>query len=204
MRVLNCLRPEAADQTKKEFDMKKIANLLFEAKMLKEIPRSGYHFLGSGAESVAEHSFLTAFIAYIMSQLDPLIDAHKLISMCLVHDLPEARVGDLNSVHKNYIRADEAKAIEDMTRDLPFGPRLAELVAEFRDDRSLEAKLAHDADQLALLLELKDLSDIGYKPPQTWIPNVIDRLKTATGNKIAKAVMRTRRDEWWINNTVDR
>ncbi len=34
--------------------MKNIANLLFEAKMLKEIPRSGFHFLGSGKESIAE------------------------------------------------------------------------------------------------------------------------------------------------------
>ena len=47
--------------------MKKIANLLFEAKILKEIPRSGYHFLGAGKESVAEHSFSTTFIAYVMS-----------------------------------------------------------------------------------------------------------------------------------------
>ena len=42
--------------------MKNIANLLFEAKMLKEIPRSGFHFLGAGKESIAEHSFVTTFI----------------------------------------------------------------------------------------------------------------------------------------------
>ena len=46
--------------------MKRIANLLFEAKMLKEIPRSGYHFLGSGRETVAEHSFMITFIALNM------------------------------------------------------------------------------------------------------------------------------------------
>jgi len=34
--------------------MKHIANLLFEAKMLKEIPRSGFHFLGCGKESIIE------------------------------------------------------------------------------------------------------------------------------------------------------
>ena len=72
---------------------KSIANLLFEAKMLKEIPRSGFHFLGAGKESVAEHTFSTTFIAFVMSQLEPEIDALKLISMCLVHDLPEARIG---------------------------------------------------------------------------------------------------------------
>ena len=183
--------------------MKKIANLLFEAKMLKEIPRSGYHFLGAGRESVAEHSFCTTFIAYVMSQLEPGVDALKLISMCLVHDLPEARIGDLNTVHKTYVTADETKALDDTTSGLAFGHCLADLVHEFRDGHSNEAKLAQDADQLALILELKDLMDIGHRPPKSWIDNVIGRLKTETGKKISDAVMETRRDEWWFNKSVD-
>ncbi|MBT8370978.1 MAG: HD domain-containing protein [Deltaproteobacteria bacterium] len=184
--------------------MKRIAKLLFEAKILKEIPRSGYHFLGAGKESVAEHSFSATFIAYVMSQLVPDVDALKLISMCLIHDLPEARIGDLNTVQKKYTNADEFKAIEDTIKGLAFGKSLADLVLEFRAGRSTEAKLAHDADQIALILELKDLMDIGYKPPKTWIQNVISRLKTKTGHKIADAIMKTRRDEWWFKNTVDR
>ena len=177
--------------------MKKIANLLFEAKILKEIPRSGYHFLGAGKESVAEHSFSTTFIAYVMSQLLPEVDALKLINMCLVHDLAEARIGDLNTVHKKYVTADENKALEDATAGLSFGHNLVELTQEFKDGRTAEARLARDADQIALILELKDLIDIGYEPPKTWIQNVIDRLQTETGKKIGEAVMQTNRDEWW-------
>ena len=100
--------------------MKKIANLLFEAKILKEIPRSGYHFLGAGKESVAEHTFSTTFISYVMSRMLPDVDALKLISMCLIHDLPEARTGDLNAVHKQYVTADDRKALEDATGDVFF------------------------------------------------------------------------------------
>ena len=177
--------------------MKKIANLLFEAKILKEIPRSGYHFLGAGKESVAEHSFCTTFIAYVMSQLLPEVDALKLINMCLVHDLAEARIGDLNTVHKKYVTADENKALEDATAGLSFGHSLVELIQEFNDGRTAEARLARDADHLALILELKELIDIGYEPPKTWIQNVIDRLQTETGKKIGEAVMQTNRDEWW-------
>ena len=40
--------------------MKNLANFLFEVGMLKRTPRTGFQFLGSGAESVAEHSFRTA------------------------------------------------------------------------------------------------------------------------------------------------
>jgi putative hydrolase of HD superfamily len=177
--------------------MKNIANLLFEAKMLKEIPRSGYQFLGAGNESVAEHCFSVTFIAYVMSRMEPDVDAMRLISMCLIHDLPEARIGDLNTVNKKYLKADESKALGDTIKGLAFGQDLTDLFKEFSDGRSLEAKLAHDADQLALILELKDLKDIGYKPPETWIGNVIGRLETETGQKIARAVMDTCRDEWW-------
>lgn len=179
--------------------MKKIANLLFEAKILKEIPRSGYHFLGAGKESVAEHSFSTTFIAYVMSQLLPEVDALKLINMCLIHDFAEARIGDLNTVHKKYVTADENKALEDATAGLLFGEKMTALIKEFNDGGTVEAKLARDADHLALILELKGLIDIGYEPPKTWIENVIGRLQTETGQQIASAVMQTGRDEWWLD-----
>ena len=179
--------------------MKKIANLLFEAKMLKDIPRSGYPFLGVGKESVAEHSFSTTFIAYVMSQLLPEADALKLITMCLIHDFPEARTGDLNAVHKQYVTADDSKALRDAAGPLFFGDKMTALIQEFEAGVTVEAKLARDADQLALILELKELIDIGYEPPKTWIQNVINRLQTETGQKIAAAVMQTGRDDWWLS-----
>ena len=96
--------------------MKEIVNLLFEARILKEIPRSGFQFLGSGRESVAEHSYLTAFIGSVLAYLVPEVDQLRLLQMCLVHDLAEARTGDLNYVQKGYVTADEAKAVDDLTR----------------------------------------------------------------------------------------
>lgn len=183
--------------------MKNIANLLFEAKMLKEIPRSGFHFLGAGKESIAEHSFSATFIAYVMSQLEPTVDALKLTTMCLVHDLPETRIGDLNTVHKTYVTADEARAVKDTTEGLPFGSSIADLIDEFNEGRSPEAKLARDADQLSLILELKYLSDIGYAPPDKWLPPVLTRLKTKIAKKIAQSIMETNRDDWWLNNYID-
>ena len=181
--------------------MKEIAHLLFEAKILKEIPRSGYHFLGAGKESVAEHSYSTAFIGYVISQLESGVDALKLISMCLIHDLPEARVGDLNTVQKLYVTADEKRALADATRGVPFAQNMKDLMQEYKECSTKEARLAHDADQLALILELKDLMDVGFNPPHSWIENVVGRVKTETGRKIAQAVMETQRDDWWTNLT---
>lgn len=183
--------------------MKNISNLLFKANILKKIPRSGYHFLGSGKESVAEHSFSVSFIAFVMAQMEPDIDALKLISMCLVHDLPEAKTGDLNYVQKKYVTANENKAVKHITKSLPFGTTLAELISEFNERRSMESKLAHDADQLALILDLKTLSDIGYAPPKKWLPFALKRLETKTGQAIARNIMETGWDAWWLENYID-
>jgi putative hydrolase of HD superfamily len=184
--------------------MKRIADLLFEARMLKEIPRSGFPFLGAGRESVAEHVYATAFTAYVMTQLHPDIDALKLISMCLVHDLAEARIGDLNSVHKAYVQPDEPRAVADAIRGLPFGAQLKALIDEYNAGSSREARLARDADQISLVLELKDLDDIGYRTPQDWLPHVLNRLQTETGKTLASAILSTRRDNWWWEAAASR
>lgn len=177
-----------------------IADLLFEAKILKNIPRSGFHFLGAGKESVAEHVFITTFIAYVMSKIVPDIDALRLITMCLVHDLTEARTGDLNYVQKKYVRAEENRALKDATRDIPFADSLSDLLYEFNEGKSAEAKLARDADQLSLVLELKSLIDIGYKPPDKWLPFVLNRLKTKTGKKLSESILKTTEDSWWFKD----
>ena len=178
--------------------MKAIADLLFESKMLKQIPRSGYHFLGAGNESVAEHSFSATFIAFVMSRLEPGVDSLRLISMCLVHDLGEARTGDLNYVQKKYVLADEARAIADATRKIPFGSDITELIDEFNQQETLEAKLAHDADQISFILDLKAISDTGATTPAKWLPFVIDRLKTDLGKQLADAIVSRNWDDWWI------
>ena len=178
--------------------MKNIINLLFEANILKEIPRSGYQFLGAGKESIAEHTFTTVMIAFVMSKIETDVDALKLISMCLVHDLPEARTGDLNTVHKQYVTANETQAVRDTVKDLPFGMSIADLIQEFNAGQTREAQLAHDADQLALILDLKSLVDIGYQPPNKWLPHVLGRLKTKTGKNIGQHIMETHRDDWWL------
>ena len=184
--------------------MKHIAQLLFEARSLKRLPRSGYQFLGVGRESVAEHSFSTTFIAYVLSHMVPEADARKLITMSLVHDLPEARVGDLNYVQKFYLQADEGAAVDDMVNALPFGSDLRALIDEFNLGASIEARLAHDADQLAFLLELKELADLGHAPPSTWIPNVQHRLKTDIGRSMADSILSTPSDMWWRQKFIDR
>lgn len=178
--------------------MSNIADLLFQSKLLKDIPRSGFQFLGAGSESVAEHTYSTTFLAFILANIVPDIDGCRLICMCLVHDLTESCVGDLNTVHKDYVRADADKAIRDTVEGLPFGEKLEDLIREFEANRTPEAKLARDADQLALIMDLKALADIGYKPPEKWLRPIVDRLQTGAARSLADDILKTPYDNWWL------
>ncbi len=183
--------------------MDRIANLLFEAKILKELPRAGYHFLGAGKETVAEHSFMITFISYVMAKMEPDVDELKLIKMSLMHDLSEARIGDLNYVQKKYVKVDEEKAVKDATKNVPFGAEISTLIDEFNKGETLEAKLSRDADQISFILELKSLNDVGNKSSGTWLPTIIGRLQTDTGKKLTKHIMATEWDAWWRKNYID-
>ena len=183
--------------------MKRIANFLFEAGMLKRTPRTGFQFLGSGAESVAEHIFRTVYIGYTLGHLTKKADTDKVIKMCLFHDLPEARTGDLNYVNKKYVEADEAKAVNDLAETLPFGAEIKRLILEYSDGESLEAQLAHDADQLEMILALKEYKDLGNKYADEWLEFAVKRLKTNIARKLSKTILKTDSSLWWFQDKSD-
>jgi len=183
--------------------MKEIINFLFEVGMLKKTPRTGYQFLGSGSESVAEHSFRTAVIGYILSSQDPEADTMKTTLMCLFHDLHEARTGDLNYVNKRYVHAEEEKAVGDLSRRLPFGDEIVTLTREFNDGISPEAGIARDADQLDLILELKGQQDLGNRYAEMWLEYALKRLSTKNAKEMAREILQTDSTEWWFDKKVE-
>ncbi len=183
--------------------MKQLINFLFEVGMLKKTPRTGYQFLGSGRESVAEHSFRTAVIGYLLSQQEPDADAYKIVLMCLFHDFHEARTGDHNYVNKKYVRVDEDRAVRDLSKDLPFGNDIISLTHEFNEGNSLEARLSRDADQLDLILELKEQLDLGNRSAKDWLGYTLKRLQTESAKRLAQEAMNTTYTDWWFEKKSD-
>jgi putative hydrolase of HD superfamily len=180
--------------------MKNIANFLFEAGMLKRTPRSGFQFLGTGAESVAEHIFRTTYIGYALGKSSQNVDVDRMIKMCLFHDLPEARTGDLNYVNKKYVEANEIKAVEDLTKTLFFGTEIRELIREFVEGKTEEARLARDADQLEMILALKEYKDLGNKYADEWLEFSLKRLQTEPARQLAQAILETDSSLWWFSD----
>lgn len=189
-------------------ELKAIADFLFEVGMLKRTPRSGFQFLGTGRDTVAEHSLRCAVIGYVLARMSGKLSTERVVLMCLFHDLVEARTGDLNYVNKKYVEADEAAALRDMTHGLPFGDEIRSVTEEFNERVTPESDSAHDADQIELILQLKELGDLGNRYAPDWISAAMKRLRTEQGKRLARSILNTdfsawwfkeKHDEWWIN-----
>ena len=181
-----------------------VVDFLFEAGMLAKTPRSGFFFLGSGEQSVAEHINRVAYIGYCLAHLSKeKVDVGRVVQLCLFHDISESRISDLNYVHQKYTTRLEDKAHDDLTASLPFGAHLRDLLNEYETRESLESKLAKDSDNLELLLALKEQMDIGNKRAETWIGPLLGRLKTGEAKALAEVIMQTDSDRWWYGEKDD-
>jgi putative hydrolase of HD superfamily len=183
--------------------MKDLINFLFEVGMLKKTPRTGYQFLGSGKESVAEHTFRMTIIGYLLSLQEPQADSMKTTLMCLFHDLHEARTGDHNYVNKRYVQIDEDKAIQDLAKGLPFSDQIISLTREFTEGKSVEARISRDADQLDLILSLKEQQDLGNTYAREWLHYALKRLQTEAARSMAQEILETDSTEWWFEKKTE-
>ncbi len=177
-----------------------MVNLIFEAAMLKRTMRTGYAFLGSGAENCAAHSFSTAFIAMLLGKMVPGANIERLVLMALVHDLPEARTGDANAVHKLYVKRDEMRAFKDAVDGCFFAQDLIELYEEYEQGRTLEAMLARDADQIDMLISLKEQMDCGNPNAASWVRFVEKRLVTNQAKELASKIKDIHWASWWMES----
>ncbi|MBP7134255.1 HD domain-containing protein [Patescibacteria group bacterium] len=176
--------------------LRAVTNFFFETGIHAKTPRSGFWYLGTGSQSLAEHTNRATFIGYALAHLAG-ADVSKVVQMCLFHDFAEGRTSDFNYVHQLYNTSDEDQALEDAIRDLPFAPAIREITHEYHERQSLESLLAKDADILEVILFLKEQADIGNPRALKWIPSAMPRLKTEVGKQLAEEILQTNSDGWW-------
>lgn len=177
----------------------RITDFVYETSIHSKTPRSGLWFLGSGNQSVAEHLFHTAMIAYALCYLEPKADRHKAVFMALFHDIGEGRTSDHNYVHQRYGRLAEAEAVKDIAGSLPFGSEILQLFNEEQARETLEAKLVKDADQLEWISTLRGEEVKGNEKAHEWIVIAYKRLKTPAGKRIGRLMMKIHPDAWWFD-----
>lgn len=177
---------------------KSVANFLFEVGMLAKTPRSGFHFLGTGDQSVAEHVNRTAFIGYSLAHMDGTVDTLKVLKMALFHDISETRISDLNHIHQKYVERKEHSAVKDISDSVPFGEDLSKTLSEYEKRISPEALIVKDSDTLEWLMCLKEQVDTGNTRALEWTEFAIKNLKTKNAKILAYAIMSTDSNEWWF------
>lgn len=181
-------------------DAREIIPFLHEAGHLKRSARQGWWIAGvQNPESVAEHSFRTALIGYVIASLEG-GNAERVATLCLFHDLPETRQGDIPSTGKRYVSmVPDTDVIRDQTAQLPddLAERIYALIGEFEDQTTLEARCAKDADKLECLLQAREYQAQGYADAQPWIDTMVDAMKTPTGKALAGAALEVAPSAWW-------
>lgn len=138
-----------------------------EMMRLKSVPRLGWLLRGvRDGESVAAHSYGVALIAMLIVDRARArgleVDGERVLRMALLHDLTEARTGDLPSTIKRYfpgemLRAADERAASEITSTLgEQGAALYEIWSDYEERRSLEARIVKAADKLDLLFQARE------------------------------------------------
>ena len=114
---------------------------------LKDLPRTGWVRSGvRDPESVAAHSWGMAVLALHFAPKD--LDMAKVLAMCIIHDLPEVRVGDLTPHDDVRNKAElEASAMSELA------PEWLGLFHEYESGHSEEAKFVKQIDKLDMGLQ---------------------------------------------------
>ena len=180
-----------------------ILDLIAEAGILKSVRRSGWWMLGiKNGESVAEHSFRTALIGYVLAKMEE-VDPYSVVMMSLLNDLHEARINDLHKVGHRYIdfRAAERRASREQLARLPKLLRedLGKWAQELGTQSTLASRIARDADLLECMIQGKEYATQGHSKAIDWMRRPMHLLRTKSAKTLAKTLARWKPDSWWQN-----
>jgi putative hydrolase of HD superfamily len=145
---------------------RELLNVLKTAERLKDTTRHCYTS-GGRHESVAEHSWMAALMAFFLRDEFPEADMNKVIRMCLIHDLGEAFTGDIPTFWKTGADTEREDALFDSwVQTLPEETKaeFAALLAEMNALETVEAKIYKALDKMEAVIQ-HDESDIS-----TWLP----------------------------------
>ena len=141
-------------------EVTEIVQMLLHGNRLKRTARTGWAQRGvPQGENVAAHSYGVAFTALVLAQLiDEPSDLGKVLSLAILHDLPEGLTGDIPAPAWRYVQGDvkpamERAALREIVGGAPFEATFVEWWRELNDNESVEARLVHDADKIDLFLQ---------------------------------------------------
>lgn len=138
------------------FEPQDLSSLL-RVLQLKQVLRQGWtrHAIPQASiESVADHSYGVALLCLLFCP--PELDRLRVLEMALIHDLAEVETGDLtpqDQVDAAQKDLDERLALTDLLGCFPRGVHYSQLLEEYQEARSAEAKWVKSMDKLDMSLQ---------------------------------------------------
>jgi 5'-deoxynucleotidase YfbR-like HD superfamily hydrolase len=176
-----------------------IAAFLFEMGHLKQTTRAGWLLLGvPQPETVAEHSFRVGVVGIALAALEG-ADIGRTAALCLMHDAHETRIGDVPSVGRAYVTTAAPEAVNaHQTSAMPgdVADAFQGLTAEYEAARTLESRVAHDADKLETLLQAAEYAAQGHDTGP-WAETSIAALRTDSAKELARTINAADPHGWW-------
>ena len=190
---------------------KGLVRFLTQSLRLKSTLRTGWLDRGippDETESVADHVYQTALLAWLAAAGDPTLDRDRILKLALIHDLPEAITGDKtpydrdnvpdsgadraawrayldrrhvrNAESKQAKRDSETNAMNEMLADLRGNAKveLAALWHELNEGLTVEARFVKQADKLEAYLQSLEYAQADATRPMASFAKEVDDVLT--------------------------
>ncbi|MBI4128275.1 MAG: HD domain-containing protein [Parcubacteria group bacterium] len=184
---------------------RRIADFLFEVGTMRKLFRMHRQTLLTDdmSDNIATHSYRVAIIGWFLAKLEK-TDPYKVVMMCLLHDLDEARSGDHNWVQKRYVKIFAEEITKEQLGTLPFLD-LFDLTKEYMERTTKESIVAKDADLLDQILLLREYEWQGNREAKLWLHGKsggkgnaqYQKLKLESTRRLARAIYTTDPSSWW-------
>jgi putative hydrolase of HD superfamily len=195
----------------KQKEIEKLASFFYEIGNLRKVIRAHQQALLSFdlSDTIASHSFRVTIFGYFIAK-ELKVDVDKVVKMCLLHDLEETRSSDHNWVHKRYVKVFENEIRQGQLKDLPGSEEMMKLSTEYEERKTLESKIAKDADLLDEIFLLREYAWEGNKEAAEWLRGKRRKgdketsthekmMHTKLAKDIAREAKRQAPSLWWKN-----
>ena len=195
------------EQRKRMSTTKNTIDFLSICGKLKQTKRTGwtkYEEITSQVESVADHSFRIALMAFVFGlqqeedKEEKVLDVQKLVTMALVHDIAESIVGDItphcgiSKEEKNTLEVEAMRELKETLGDVA-GETIETLWLEYENGSSREARVVKELDKLEMLLQASEYENEYKDVDLTEFYSSCDgSFKTENGKRWVEEILRRR------------
>lgn len=135
---------------------------------LKKIRRTGWQLRGiRNCESLADHCYGVVLLTHLLAPMLENIDRTKAVSLAIIHELGECRVGDIPYTALAYFPDKselETRAVKDILA--PLGGQISSeniaLFEEFEAGKTVEARFVRAIDKLEMLITAAEYEKNGF------------------------------------------